>query len=242
MEEVGSDNPSHRSEKPFKLDHSALNNMSLDSGSAALLDDQDEDVRIAVQSLGRYEKWKHWSRSRNQRTQFLLLTQSIGVATSTPTPALSISASSIPATSVPSPTLSSPSALPNHEVQVEPDFVSRMSHIPLVNGALRMYEQGKASSRVVKYGAEIMESGVKTISRPVIERLPTGQLDDFACRQLDRFASRTLFLFCDLPEAPIILPTVTSFIHTEILTDQREFCLLPPKSESVCFFHRVAQY
>lgn len=31
-----------------------------------------------------------------------------------------------------------------------PDFVSRVSHIPLVNSALRVYEQGKASSRVVK--------------------------------------------------------------------------------------------
>ncbi|KAG6907647.1 hypothetical protein DXG01_008097 [Tephrocybe rancida] len=67
-------------------------------------------------------------------------------------------------------------------------FVSRMSHIPLVNSALRVYEQGKASSRVVKYGAEMMESSVKTISRPVIDRLPVNvnQLDEFACRQLDR--------------------------------------------------------
>lgn len=29
-------------------------------------------------------------------------------------------------------------------------FVSRVSHLPLVNTALRAYEQGKASSRVVK--------------------------------------------------------------------------------------------
>ena len=27
---------------------------------------------------------------------------------------------------------------------------------------------------------------MKSISRPVIDRLPVGQLDDFACRQLDR--------------------------------------------------------
>ncbi|KAF9464914.1 transcription factor Opi1-domain-containing protein [Collybia nuda] len=68
-------------------------------------------------------------------------------------------------------------------------FVSRMSHLPLVNSALRVYEQGKASSRVVKYSAEMMESSVKTISRPVIDRLPVNvnQLDEFACRQLDRF-------------------------------------------------------
>ncbi|THG98294.1 hypothetical protein EW026_g3872 [Hermanssonia centrifuga] len=39
----------------------------------------------------------------------------------------------------------------------------------------------------IAYGAEMMESSVKTISRPVIERLPVNQLDEFACRQLDRF-------------------------------------------------------
>ncbi|KAG9307997.1 transcription factor Opi1-domain-containing protein [Chiua virens] len=69
-----------------------------------------------------------------------------------------------------------------------PDFVSRVTSIPLVGTALRAYEHGKASSRVVKYGAEMMECSVKNISRPVIDRLPVdvNQLDEFACRQLDR--------------------------------------------------------
>ncbi|KAF6744529.1 transcription factor Opi1-domain-containing protein [Ephemerocybe angulata] len=69
-----------------------------------------------------------------------------------------------------------------------PAFVSRMSSIPLLKSALNVYEQGKASSRVVKYGAEMVESSVKTLSKPVIERLPVNvnQLDEFACRQLDR--------------------------------------------------------
>lgn len=31
-----------------------------------------------------------------------------------------------------------------------------------------------------------MESSVKSISKPVIDRLPVNQLDEFACRQLDR--------------------------------------------------------
>ena len=95
-----------------------------------------------------------------------------------------------------------------------------------MNTALRAYEQTKASSRVVKvrfphppqrpffspnlyahdyvkYGAEMMESSVKTISRPVIGRLPVSQLDEFACRQLDRV--RTLFsiYLINLP-APLI--------------------------------------
>ncbi|KZV96789.1 Opi1-domain-containing protein [Exidia glandulosa HHB12029] len=71
------------------------------------------------------------------------------------------------------------------------DFVTRVSRVPLVNSALRVYDYSKNSSRVVKYGAEMVESSVKTISRPVIGRLPVGQLDEFACRQLDRWGSYT---------------------------------------------------
>ncbi|KAF9582733.1 hypothetical protein BGW38_010834, partial [Lunasporangiospora selenospora] len=38
------------------------------------------------------------------------------------------------------------------------------------------------------YGAEMVESGVKSISKPVFDKLEPklGQLDDFACRQLDK--------------------------------------------------------
>ncbi|EIW78804.1 Opi1-domain-containing protein [Coniophora puteana RWD-64-598 SS2] len=67
-----------------------------------------------------------------------------------------------------------------------PDFVSRVSHFPIVNTALKAYENTKASSRMVKYGAEMMESSMKTFYRPVLGRLPVDQLDEFACRQLDR--------------------------------------------------------
>ncbi|EJD41783.1 Opi1-domain-containing protein [Auricularia subglabra TFB-10046 SS5] len=70
------------------------------------------------------------------------------------------------------------------------DFVSRVARVPLVNSALRAYEHSKNSSRVVKYGAEMVESSVKTISRPVIGRLPVGSLDEFACRQLDKWGPR----------------------------------------------------
>ncbi|KAJ3913448.1 transcription factor Opi1-domain-containing protein, partial [Lentinula edodes] len=137
------------------------------------LEDQDEDVRIAVRALGDMKSGNFGG--------------SLSKTVATPASYLS-STSPISTTSIPSPTLSSLSisSISNHDAQLEPDFVSRMAHIPIVNGALRIYEQGKASSRVVKYGAEIMESGVKTISKPVIDRLPTGQLDEFACRQLDR--------------------------------------------------------
>lgn len=38
----------------------------------------------------------------------------------------------------------------------------------------------------------MVESSVKSISRPVIDRLPVNQLDEFACRQLDR-VSRSFY-------------------------------------------------
>ncbi|KAF8327156.1 transcription factor Opi1-domain-containing protein [Cantharellus anzutake] len=63
----------------------------------------------------------------------------------------------------------------------------RMSNLPLVHPALRAYDYAKNSSRVVKFGAEVMEGTVKTMTRPVIDRLPVNQFDEFACRQLDRF-------------------------------------------------------
>ncbi|CAE7138933.1 unnamed protein product [Rhizoctonia solani] len=70
------------------------------------------------------------------------------------------------------------------------DFVSRVSTLPLFTSMLSAYSQTKASSRVVKYGAQMVESSVKTISKPVMNRLPTAQLDEFACRQLDRLGQR----------------------------------------------------
>lgn len=41
----------------------------------------------------------------------------------------------------------------------------------------------------------MVESSVKAVSRPVIDRLPVNvnQLDDFACRQLDKVSS-TIYL------------------------------------------------
>ncbi|KAF9998415.1 hypothetical protein BGZ80_005842 [Entomortierella chlamydospora] len=71
-------------------------------------------------------------------------------------------------------------------------FISRMSSLPLVNSAvnsaLKAYESGKQNSKVMKYGAEMVESGVKSLSKPVFDKLEPklGQLDDFACRQLDK--------------------------------------------------------
>ncbi|KAG0085002.1 hypothetical protein BGZ93_009543 [Podila epicladia] len=67
-------------------------------------------------------------------------------------------------------------------------FISRMSSLPIVNSALKAYESGKQNSKVMKYGAEMVESSVKSLSKPVFDKLEPklGQLDDFACRQLDK--------------------------------------------------------
>ncbi|KAF8939582.1 transcription factor Opi1-domain-containing protein [Dissophora ornata] len=79
-------------------------------------------------------------------------------------------------------TPSGPNAVPNTP------FISRMSSLPLVTSALKAYENGKQNSKVMKYGAEMVESGVKSLSKPVLVKLEPklGQLDDFACRQLDK--------------------------------------------------------
>ncbi|KAL7412366.1 transcription factor Opi1-domain-containing protein [Mrakia frigida] len=76
------------------------------------------------------------------------------------------------------------------------DFVSRVSLLPVVSTSLRAYEVAKGSSRVVKYGAEMLEGSVKTISRPVMDRIDprghlTGAVGEWGCRTLDRvgFAS-----------------------------------------------------
>ncbi|KAL7280591.1 hypothetical protein ACG7TL_005526 [Trametes sanguinea] len=152
------------------------------------LADQDESVRIAVRALGDMRNSTHAS---SPSTSFQ------------PTPALSVT-SGTSSPSLPSPSLGEAEDLRDEraprpgaaaapfaqgEGSEEWKSLSRVSNIPLVNSALRAYEQSKASSRVVKYGAEMMESSVKSISRPVIDRLPVGQIDDFACRQLDRSSS-----------------------------------------------------
>lgn len=92
------------------------------------------------------------------------------------------------------------------DADVPDHLLARVSNLPIVNQAIRVYDYSKANSRVInvctalnfmagwkliissfpQYGAGLVESSVKTISRPVIDRLPVEQLDDFACRQLDR--------------------------------------------------------
>ena len=127
------------------------------------------------------------------------------------------------------------------------DFVSRMSLFPLVGTALRAYEQGKAASIVVKvrllrhviqsadnymqkYGAQMVESGMKTISKPVIDRLPVNQIDEFACRQLDRVSYCLINIECLFAPTAIglILSSHHCYKHVKLTPFQCVSCLLTP--------------
>lgn len=193
------------------------------------IDDQDEDVRIAVRALGDMrsravahahapsaEAFAAAAKAHSRTCKYYTLggdtVADFPVASiSQPTPLLTQSSTSA-STSTSSPVSSQFPLEPvpgpdDGELTLDPsskDFVSRVSRLPVVNTALKAYEHSKERSRVVKvrslvlaiycgkpecriqYGANLMESSVKTISRPVFDRLPVGQLDEFACRQLDR--------------------------------------------------------
>ncbi|KAG9036008.1 hypothetical protein FRB95_010008 [Tulasnella sp. JGI-2019a] len=159
--------------------------------SSSVIDEEDEKVRIAVRALGDMRASGVPSSSGNdaESSQYWSRARSPGASTGA-TPSLSRASTSSRATS-PSifarPLDEEDTASVNDEDVDSPDhLLARVSHLPLVNTALRAYDYSKASSRVINYGAGLVESSVKTISRPVIDRLPVEQLDDFACRQLDR--------------------------------------------------------
>ncbi|KAF8930476.1 transcription factor Opi1-domain-containing protein [Dissophora ornata] len=78
------------------------------------------------------------------------------------------------------------SARPVPSAAPAPPLFSRMSSLPLVNSALKAIESGKQNSKVMKYGVAMVESSVKSLSKPVFEKL-----DDFASRQLDKVYTKS---------------------------------------------------
>ncbi|KAG8763626.1 hypothetical protein FRC11_014967 [Ceratobasidium sp. 423] len=139
-----------------------------------MIDEHDADVLMAVKALGDMRSQGTAASPSSSRSD---AGTSTGLAHSTGPPDSGIAPEG-------------ESRLTQDEVAVNGDFVSRVSTLPLVTSVLSAYSQTKASSRVVKYGAQMVESSVKTISKPVMNRLPTAQLDEFACRQLDRLEQR----------------------------------------------------
>eukprot|EP00842_Homolaphlyctis_polyrhiza_P003074 jgi/Hompol1/3768/HPOL_003347-RA len=101
-------------------------------------------------------------------------------------------------------------------------FLQRVSNIlPLVNMSLsqisNVYEATKNASSVVKYSAESVESGVKTITKPVFDTLEPAlaPLDRFACDQLDKLERSVPYLFSSNPSPK---PDAASQIAAPITT------------------------
>ncbi|KAJ1723636.1 transcriptional regulator opi1 [Coemansia erecta] len=69
----------------------------------------------------------------------------------------------------------------SHGVQ----FIQRVQAIPLVNSAIGMYDRTRQSSRLIRVGSNVIESGVRRMCEPITKRIDVAQLDSFACRQLD---------------------------------------------------------
>lgn len=81
----------------------------------------------------------------------------------------------------------------------------------------------------------MVESSVKSISRPVIDRLPVNvnQIDEFACRQLDRVRSFLFFAYLCLPPSPLVIITVrfasaADRSHVIMLVFHEVFVQTPP--------------
>ncbi|OMJ24958.1 hypothetical protein AYI69_g4452 [Smittium culicis] len=102
-------------------------------------------------------------------------------------------------------------------------FISRVSEIPIVNAALSFYDHGKQSSRLVKYGAETLESSVKSVCNPFVKRMNVSQLDNFACRQLDKLDFITTSNKESLPPLNVSTTTNNTNLHNSDHKDDSEF-------------------
>ncbi|KAJ7725136.1 transcription factor Opi1-domain-containing protein [Mycena maculata] len=146
---------------------------------------EDEDVRIAVRALGDMRKG---TGAQPKPSPAYVFPPTDGASTSH-TPALSLSlASTHPASSPPqTPPLASPEdehGASDGEEKTYPSL-ARMQSLPLVSGALRVYEAGKASSRVVQYTSSLVSTSLRHAS----SHLPAGsgeRMDEFAGGMLDR--------------------------------------------------------
>ncbi|KAJ3133786.1 hypothetical protein HDU90_005624 [Geranomyces variabilis] len=93
-------------------------------------------------------------------------------------------------------------------------FMQRVQNIPLVNKSINQistaYEATKNASRVVKYSAESVETGVKTITKPVFNKLEPAlaPLDRFACNQLDKLERSFPSIMGTSPPPPEALSTL----------------------------------
>ncbi|PLW33109.1 hypothetical protein PCANC_23058 [Puccinia coronata f. sp. avenae] len=69
------------------------------------------------------------------------------------------------------------------------EFLQRVGKMPLFSGVVRAYEMGKGTSKVVRYGADLVESSVTSISGRVASKVGPeriAQIDRYAGAALDR--------------------------------------------------------
>ncbi|RKO89979.1 transcription factor Opi1-domain-containing protein [Blyttiomyces helicus] len=97
----------------------------------------------------------------------------------------------------------------------EQHFMQRVSNIPLVNKSINQigaaYEATKNASRVVKYSAESVETGVKTITKPVLNMVEPAlaPLDRLLCNQMDKLERSFPSIISPHPSHPSSQPPIT---------------------------------
>ena len=113
---------------------------------------------------------------------------------------------------------------PASESSLSPEFQALASpqddylrRLPFVNTALKSYDYAKNNSRVVKFGAEMVESSVKTISKPVINRLPGAVTN--------RVSRRSLFLFSASVVLRVSAPLPAARIRHQLFTPAQTLSL-----------------
>ncbi|KAJ7200914.1 transcription factor Opi1-domain-containing protein [Mycena haematopus] len=165
--------------------------------------EMEDDVRIAVRALGQM-------RSGHSNT-----------TSTTHTPALSLSLPSThPADSPPhTPPLVEEDADNDQDATGSPEVVpmdaeterypslARMQSLPLVSGALRVYDTAKTNSRVVQYTSSLVSSSL----RHGTSLLPAGsgeRIDEFAGGMLDRL-DKYRRAPASTPPPPLVTPTTT---------------------------------
>lgn len=74
--------------------------------------------------------------------------------------------------------------------QQQANFIHRVSNIPIVNSAIKVYENSKNSSYVMKYGAEKVESLVGPIYDKFGKHAALSGVDEWGCKQLDKVKKR----------------------------------------------------
>ncbi|KAI7905802.1 transcription factor Opi1-domain-containing protein [Cokeromyces recurvatus] len=142
-------------------------------------DIEDPDVKLAAEVLGDMARLKH----KNVINLPPISTPSTTPSSPLPTP----TTSSMNEQRL---SFSSDSTMNEDSQQRQSsNFIHRVSNIPIVNSALKAYENSKNSSSVMKYGAEMVES----FAAPIYDKFGKHALsgvDEWGCKQLDRLGEK----------------------------------------------------